>query len=67
MGSPLSLSLVFPPRAPSALQAQLAGQLSRPAKIHKRPQADPFVKGVLAGQRRVGRWPWLAGASTLLW
>ncbi|MFQ3585957.1 MAG: NAD-dependent epimerase/dehydratase family protein [Cyanobacteriota bacterium] len=67
VGSPLSLSLVFPPRAPSGLQAQLAGQLSRPPKIRKRPQADPLVKGVLAGQRRVGRWPWLAAVSTLLW
>ncbi|MCF2970564.1 NAD-dependent epimerase/dehydratase family protein [Synechococcus sp. Nb3U1] len=66
-GSRLSLSLVFPPRAPSGLQAQLASQLSRPPQIRQRPTADPLVKGVLAGKRRVGRWPWLAGVATLLW
>jgi NAD(P)-dependent dehydrogenase (short-subunit alcohol dehydrogenase family) len=65
-GSPIALSLVFPPRAPSALQADLASQLKHPPKIRKRPTAAPLVRGVLAGKRRVGRWPWLAGVSTLL-
>jgi NADP-dependent 3-hydroxy acid dehydrogenase YdfG len=65
--SPISLSLVFPPRAPSTLQAQLAQQLTKPPKIKRQPQAEPLVAGVLAGRRRVGRWPWLAAMSTLTW
>lgn len=63
----VSLSLVFPPRAPSDLQAQLAEKLSKPPKLSTRPTADDLVKNVLLGHRRVGRRPILAGISTLLW
>ncbi|KJH72660.1 SDR family NAD(P)-dependent oxidoreductase [Aliterella atlantica] len=63
----VSLSLVFPPRAPSDLQAQLAEKLSKPPKLSTRPTADDLVKKVLLGHRRVGRRPILAGISTLLW
>ncbi len=62
-----SLSLVFPPRAPSDLQAQLAEKLSKPPKLSTRPTADKLVKNVLLGHRCVGRRPVLAGISTLLW
>ena len=63
----VSLSLVFPPRAPSNLQAQLAEKLSKPPKLSTRPTADDLVKKVLLGHRRVGRRPILAGISALLW
>jgi len=63
----VSLSLVFPPRAPSDLQAQLAEKLTKPPKLSTRPTADDLVKNVLLGHRRVGRRPILAGISTLLW
>ncbi len=63
----VSLSLVFPPRAPSDLQAQLAEKLSKPPKLSTRPTADNLVKNVLLGHRCVGRRPILAGISTLLW
>jgi NADP-dependent 3-hydroxy acid dehydrogenase YdfG len=66
-GSPVSLSWVFPPRAPSALQAQLAAQLANPPKLQRQPRAEPLVAGVLQGRRRVGRWPWQAAVATLLW
>lgn len=63
----VSLSLVFPPRAPSDLQRQLAEKLSKSPKLSTRPIADDLVKKVLLGQRRVGRRPIFAGISTLLW
>lgn len=63
----ISLSLVFPPRAPSDLQAQLAEKLSKPPKLSTRPTADKLVKNVLLGHRCVGRHPKLAGILTLLW
>lgn len=63
----VSLSLVFPPRAPSDLQAQLAEKLSKLPKLTTRPTADDLVKNVLLGHRRVGRRPILAGISTFLW
>ena len=63
----VSLSLVFPPRAPSDLQGQLAEKLSKPPKLSTRPTADKLVKNVLLGHRCVGRRPVLAGISTLLW
>jgi len=65
--SPIALSLVFPPRAPSHLQQQLAAQLRKPPKVRHPPNADALVRGVLAGQRRVGRHPWLAALATLTW
>jgi NAD(P)-dependent dehydrogenase (short-subunit alcohol dehydrogenase family) len=65
--SSTTLSLVFPPRAPSKLQAHLAQQLSQPPKIKRQPKAETLVAGVLAGHRRVGRWPWIAGLNTLTW
>ncbi len=63
----VSVSLVFPPRAPSDLQAQLAEKLSKPPKLSTRPTADNLVKNVLLGHRCVGRRPIFAGISTLLW
>lgn len=65
--SPVKLSLVFPPRAPSQLQTNLTQQLTKPPKLKRQPQVEPLVLGVLAGKRRVGRWPWAAGMNTLLW
>jgi NAD(P)-dependent dehydrogenase (short-subunit alcohol dehydrogenase family) len=64
--SGLSLSLVFPQRAPSHLQAQLAKRLDRKVKLNPPETADDLVVGVLQGKKRVGRKPWLAGLSTLL-
>ena len=63
----VSLSLVFPPRAPSDLQGKLAEKLSKPPKLANRPTADKLVKNVLLGHRCVGRRPIIAGISTLLW
>ncbi len=63
----LSLSLVFPPRAPSDLQTTLASRLVKPPKLKRPPTADRLVRGVLSGQRRVGRRPWLAALATLVW
>ncbi len=63
----VSLSLVFPPRAPSDLQGKLAEKLTKPPKLSTRPTADKLVKNVLLGHRRVGRRPVLAGISTLIW
>jgi len=63
----VSLSLVFPPRAPSDLQGKLAEKLSKPPKLSTRPTADDLVKNVLLGHQCVGRRPVLAGISTLLW
>ncbi|WP_373531733.1 SDR family NAD(P)-dependent oxidoreductase [Vampirovibrio sp.] len=62
----VSLSLVFPERAPSHLQGQLAERLNRKIKLTPPETADDLVAGVLKGQPRVGRKPWLAGLSTLL-
>ncbi len=62
----VSVSLVFPPRAPSQLQGQVANKLSKKIKISARPNADFLVEGVLLGHRRVGRLPMLAALSTLL-
>ncbi|MCS6814240.1 MAG: NAD-dependent epimerase/dehydratase family protein [Cyanobacteria bacterium] len=62
-----SLSLVFPPRAPSELQAQLAARLPKPPRMKPPPNADRLVRGVLQGKRRVGRRPWLAALATLTW
>lgn len=64
--SALSMSLVFPQRAPSHLQAELAKRLDRKVKLNPPETADDLVAGVLKGRRRVGRSPWLAGLSTLL-
>lgn len=61
----VSVSLVFPPRAPSSLQGQLAEKLRKQPQLSKRLTADSLVKGVLLGHRRVGRWPILAALSTL--
>ena len=63
----VSLSLVFPPHAPSDLQGKIAEKLSKPPKLLTLPTADDLVKNLLSGHRRVGRRPILAGISTLLW
>lgn len=63
----LSLSLVFPPRAPSELQAQLAARLPTSPRVKPPSNADRLVQGVLQGKRRVGRRPWLAALATLTW
>lgn len=62
----VKLSLVFPERAPSHLQGQLAQRLDRAVKLNPPETADDLVQGVLAGKKRVGRKPLLAGLSTLL-
>ncbi len=64
-GCQIAISLVFPPRAPSALQQQLARHLNHPPRPKVPKTADPLVAGVLAGKRRVGRKPWLAALAML--
>ncbi len=65
-GNDIRVSLVFPPRAPSTLQKELAKRLSKPPKLSPPPTADALVAGVLAGKKRVGRRPLIAGLSTLI-
>lgn len=62
----VKLSLVFPERAPSRLQGELAQRLDRTVKLNPPETADDLVQGVLAGKKRVGRKPLFAGLSTLL-
>jgi NAD(P)-dependent dehydrogenase (short-subunit alcohol dehydrogenase family) len=62
----VSLSLVFPARAPSHLQGQLAEKLTKKPKLSPPPNADNLVRGVLAGKRRVGRRPLIAGLATII-
>lgn len=62
----ITVSLVFPERAPSHLQGQLAERMDRKIKLNPPETADDLVQGVLAGHKRVGRKPWVAGLLTLL-
>jgi hypothetical protein len=61
------MTLVFPPRAPSKLQRNLAEQLHTTPKLSKRANADDLVASVLRGCKRAGRRPWLAAVNGLCW
>jgi short-subunit dehydrogenase len=62
--SSVSLSMVFPPRAPSELQQQLASKLRKAPKLSKHPpSAEPLIEGVEKGWFRVGRSPWPLGLA----
>ncbi len=50
-----SLSLVFPPRIPSALQAQLAQAAGKDPKTDPRAKAHKLIEGVISGEMMVGR------------
>jgi|GEM_PF-1834840 len=64
--SPVSLTLVFPKRAPSELQSHLAKQLSKPSKLKSVGSADALVRDVLKRHPRAGRRPLAAGLLTLI-
>lgn len=64
-GTQVTLTLVFPPRAPSRLQGELAARSGRRPKVSRHAGADKLVAAVLAGRRRAGRRPILAGLSTM--
>jgi len=59
------LTRVIPPRTASPIQRALASRTGRQTRT-RRPNAAPLVDAILAGKRRAGRRPWLAGLSTLL-
>jgi NAD(P)-dependent dehydrogenase (short-subunit alcohol dehydrogenase family) len=61
---PVSLTLVFPARAPSTLQGQLARKLDKKVKLKPPATADKLVDGVLKGKKRAGRRPLAAGLLT---
>ncbi|MDX1919026.1 MAG: hypothetical protein SFT81_07830 [Candidatus Caenarcaniphilales bacterium] len=63
----LRLTLVFPPRAPSNLQANLASKLSKPPKVNVPENADDLVQSVLSGDASAGRLPLLASFNTALY
>lgn len=62
----VTVSLVFPERAPSRLQGKLSERVDRKVKLNPPETADDLVAGVLSGKQRVGRKPWIAGLSTLI-
>jgi short-subunit dehydrogenase len=64
--SPVSLTLVFPKRAPSQLQSHLAQQLVKSPKLKPVGSADQLVRDVLKCRPRAGRRPLAAGLLTLI-
>jgi short-subunit dehydrogenase len=61
----VTLTIVIPPRTASATQRFLAERSGRTARLHE-PDAAPLLRGILAGRRRAGRRPVLAGLATAL-
>jgi len=59
------LTIVIPPRTASATQRILAARSGRSAALRP-PDADPIVRAILAGRRRAGRRPILAGLALLV-
>ena len=59
------LTIVVPPRTASATQRVMTARSGRSAKL--RPaEAGPIVRAILAGRRRAGRRPILAGLALLV-
>jgi NADP-dependent 3-hydroxy acid dehydrogenase YdfG len=61
----VTLTLVVPPRTASATQRLLAERTGHHPRLAP-PDARPLLRAVLAGRRRAGRRPWLAGLSMLV-
>jgi short-subunit dehydrogenase len=59
------LTIVIPPRTASATQRVVAERTGRTAKL-RAPDARPIVRAILAGRRRAGRRPVLAGLALLV-
>ncbi len=59
------LTIVVPPRTASATQRVVAARSGRSAALRP-PDAGPLVRAILAGRRRAGRRPILAGLALLL-
>ncbi|HSG86022.1 MAG TPA: hypothetical protein VLA23_06755 [Candidatus Limnocylindrales bacterium] len=59
----VTLTIVIPPRTASATQRFLAERSGRTARLSE-PDAAPLLRGILAGRRRAGRRPVLAGLAT---
>jgi short-subunit dehydrogenase len=64
-GPGVRLTIVVPPRTASATQRAVAARSGRTAKLRP-PDAHPIVRAILAGKRRAGRRPVLAGLSLLV-
>jgi NAD(P)-dependent dehydrogenase (short-subunit alcohol dehydrogenase family) len=63
--SGVTLTMVIPPRAASAVQRHLAETTGHRPRLHE-PDAGPLLRAVLAGRRRAGRRPILAAAALAL-
>ncbi len=59
------LTIVIPPRTASPTQRVVAERSGRTARLHP-PDARPVVGGILAGHRRAGRRPILAGLALIV-
>jgi NADP-dependent 3-hydroxy acid dehydrogenase YdfG len=59
------LTVVIPPRTASQTQRAVAERSGRTAKLRP-PDAGPIVGAILAGRRRAGRRPILAGLALLI-
>ncbi len=59
------LTIVIPPRTASPTQRAVAQRSGRTAKLHP-PDARPIVGAILAGRRRAGRRPILAGLALIV-
>ncbi len=59
----VSLTVVIPPRTASGTQRFLAERSGRTASLAP-PDAAPLLRAILAGRRRAGRRPLLAGLAT---
>ncbi|MFM7457702.1 MAG: SDR family NAD(P)-dependent oxidoreductase [bacterium] len=62
----LSLTMIFPNRAPSKLQTQLAEALQKKVKVTVPKNADKLVEATLKSKKSAGRKPILAAINTLL-
>lgn len=62
----LSLTMIFPNRAPSKLQAKLAETLQKKVKVKVPKNADELVEATLKSKKSAGRKPILAAINTLL-
>jgi len=60
-----TVTVVIPPRTPSATQRVLATRSGRDARTSP-PNARPLVRSILAGKRRAGRRPTLAALAMLV-
>lgn len=62
----LSLTMIFPNRAPSKLQAKLAEALQKKVKVKLPKNADKLVEATLKSKKSAGRKPIVAAINTLL-